>query len=124
MNLFQEDPRNLEEWEDLVSWKQTLDQSFKEALWLYFKNKLGKLPDTYYLECLTEPKYSEISLLPNILNYDFIDKSYEISGLFVNNHWSSNERFFILKHNNKYYGLDISKEFKFLINQNYVDKNF
>jgi hypothetical protein len=114
IELFKEDPRNFEDWEDLELWKQTSDCVFNWALQAYFKNRMAKVPDTYLMECMNSKIYSEIIDLPNLFKKEqFVDHTYEMCGLFVNN--KDKERFFIVKKDNVYYGLDISKEYEFLI---------
>jgi hypothetical protein len=118
MQIYQTDPCNLEDWEDLVSWKQFSDKAFFEACQLHFKPKITKVSQDYFLECLVDKKYSEISEIPNIYDKrNFVDESYEVCALFVDN--KEKEMFFLLKKNNEIYGLDISKEYEFLI----VNKN-
>lgn len=115
MNLYQEDPSSFEDFDDLIAWKQASNEAFYKAIQSYFKVKITKVSSNYLLDCLTDRKYGEISLIPNL--YDrkmFFDNSYEVAGLFVDN--KEDERFFILKKDNDFYALDISKEYEFLIN--------
>lgn len=116
--MYREDPRNLEDWEDLIAWKKSSDKVFFEACQSYFKPKIAKVSQDYFLECLTDKRYSEISEIPGIYDKrNFVDENYEVCALFVDN--KEEEMFFLLKKNNEIYGLDISKEYKFLIvNQN------
>jgi hypothetical protein len=114
LELFKEDPRTFEDWEDLELWKKASDFVFNLALQAYFKNRMAKVPDTYLLECLTNKVYCEVSDIPSFFKKEqFIDNTYEICGLFLNN--KDKERFFILKKDNVYYGLDIAKEYAFLV---------
>jgi hypothetical protein len=100
--------------DDLITQNYTSFEVFNKAIRLYFKNKITKVSSDYLLECLTNHKYGEISLIPNLFDRKlFFDDDYEVSGLFVDN--KEDERFFILKKDNDFYALDISKEYEFLI---------
>ena len=88
--FYKEDPNLLEDWEDLVLWKKSSDNIFKQALKYHLQNKMVKIDGQYLLDCLSSSKYSEISMVPD--TYD-IELDYEVSGLFINQY----EKFFILK---------------------------
>jgi hypothetical protein len=105
--FYKEDPNLLEDWEDLVLWKESSDNVFKQALMNYLQNKITKVDKQYLLDCLVDKKYSEISMIPGSYNVNF---GYKVSGLFINQY----EKFFILEKNNEFYALDVSLEYEYL----------
>lgn len=119
-DLYKEDPRNIEDFDDLLLWRKSYEDIFSSALQLYFKQRIIKVSSGYLTECINDNNYSEISLVPDLFKREnFVDDSYEICGLFVQNKLL--ERFFILKKNNEFYGLDISKEYDYLINKSFIN---
>lgn len=110
MELFNQDPREFEEWGDIMFWKQKFDSFFKETTRRYFKDKISKVHESYFTDCINDKNFSEISGIIGLYDKDcFVGDEYEILALFVNN--IKGEKFFILKKNNEYYGLDISKQY-------------
>ena len=105
--FYKKDPKLLEDWEDLILWKKSSNNIFKQTLVNYLQNKIVKVTQQFLLDCIVDKKYSEISLLPG--SYD-IEFDYEVSGLFINQY----EKFFILKKNNEFYALDVSLEYEYI----------
>lgn len=109
-NLYQQDPSNFEDWEDIILWKKSSENAFNEATRAFFQSKIVKIHSSYIIDCFNNKNLSEISLIPDLFKKEtFVNEEYEVSALFVNNR--EEERFFILKKNEDYYALDISKQY-------------
>lgn len=121
-NLFQQDPREFEDWEDIIAWKMEMDSIFKSSTRQFFSKLITKISEYYWTECINNKELSEISGIVDLYDISyFIDDKidlevlysgeelYEVCALFTNN--KRGERFFILKKNDEYYKLDISKQY-------------
>lgn len=105
--FYKENPEQLEDWEDLKLWRDSSNNVFKKALTKHIESKLVKVDRQYLLDCLTNKKYSEISLVPESYNIEF---TYKVCGLFVNMY----EKFFILEKNDEFYAVDVSQEYNYI----------
>lgn len=117
-DILQQNPIEFEEWDDIILWKQSVDNLFLQAIKQYLNTEIVQVSKYYFLDCLNDKSFSEISELPIFQNKEwFIDKEYEICALFINN--KTGLKFFILKKNDEFYKLDISKQYNYLLKNEY-----